>query len=223
MRIVCKDFGIDYIFSDNMICELVLDSADVFRSFLCELHHQFETAEDFLILSSNDKELVLNKSAEIVSDPFGIDLNNKKLIGRIYQDLISESKELKAEKVYEVQNMLENYIMELCDNSEYSITYDHDPDFAGILRSFNVRVDTEDFDVINRLVSYIRLVHRVLHTSLFIFVNVRDFLNDDMMELFYRSIRKEEIYIFMIERQEYKKMDWIDRMIIDSDLCLIYN
>ena len=66
MRMVCNEYGLDYLFKENVAAELLLDSPELFFSFISRLLGQYN-GEDFIIFSESDKELHLNKIGEIIT------------------------------------------------------------------------------------------------------------------------------------------------------------
>lgn len=223
MRMICGDYGLECVMDENSITEILLDMPERFMEFVQRLWGQFVGSDDFLLISEDDKELRLEKVAEIITDPFHIDLNNRKILARIYQDIIEDIQDKQLEALINLKGQLESFVIDACDQSAYALTYDSVQDFSNFLKLYNVRIDEEESDIINRLISYVRLSHQVLGTKLFFFVNLKAYLSEQMMTDFYQSIQYEKVYAVMIERFESPKKECENRIIIDKDGCLIYN
>ena len=58
-----------------------------FSKYLQELYEQCERKEGKFVLSDNDKELDLSKCVEIIGNPFAVDINNRKILGKLYAEL----------------------------------------------------------------------------------------------------------------------------------------
>ena len=223
MRMICESYGLECVMDENSITEILFDMPERFIEFVQRLWSQIAGDDDFLILSEDDKELRLEKAAEIITDPFHIDLNNRKVLTRIYKDVVEDLQCKKLEELMNIQNQLESLVIDACEQSVYALTYDAELDFSNILKLYNVRIDEGESDIINRLISYVKLSHQVLGTKLFFFINLKVYLSEQMLTDFYQSIQYEKVYAVMIERFESKKKECEKRIIIDKDGCLIYN
>lgn len=222
MRMVCNEYGLDYLFKENVAAELLLDSPELFFSFISRLLGQYN-GEDFIIFSESDKELHLNKIGEIITNPFQIDLNNRKLLTKIIEDTLKEYQEHCSEKMLQLQSDIERFIINVCDSSDYALTYKDNPVFTELMKLYNVHVDSSNMDIVSKLVYYVKLSHRVLNTSLFIFVNLKAYFSNEALELFLQTLSYEKVYIMLIERYDSSLVYNERRIIIDRDACIIYD
>lgn len=222
MRMVCHEYGLDYLFKENVAAELLLDSPELFFSFISRLLGQYN-GEDFIIFSESDKELHLNKIGEIITNPFQIDLNNRKLLTKIIEDTLKEYQEHCPEKMLQLQSDIERFIINVCDSSDYALTYNDDPVFTELMKLYNVHVDSSNMDIVSKLVYYVKLSHRILNTSLFIFVNLKAYFSNEALELFLQTLSYEKVYIMLIERYDSSLVYNERRIIIDRDACVIYD
>lgn len=221
MRIVCREFNIDYEFKENCVAELLIESPELFQYFIGGLFRQYNGEEDFIILSENEKELALNKTSSIIIDPFHIDINNRKMLARIYQDIIRDYQESNMESILDLQNSINRFLLDICEHSEYAMVYDDNSDLVDLLKLFNVRFDSDENDFACNIISYIKIAHRILGHSLFVFVNLKTFLPRNVMGEFYQTIRYEKVNIVLIERFDLYTNEDENRIIIDKDGCLI--
>ncbi len=223
MRMVCESCGLNYQFRENTPVELLIDSPDIFQDFVTDLWRQFTENDEFIIFSEADKEMRLDKVGDIILDPLQIDINNRKIITKIYQDVIQESQDNYQEQMSVLQMQMEQFVINACENSEFTLTYDANPNMAEVLKMYNVRVDNSDMDMLSRILTYIKLAHRVLNTSLFIFVNLKAFFSDDMLDKLFRTLQYEKVNILLIERFDTPCVAMQTRIIIDKDSCVIYD
>ena len=80
----------------------------------------------------------------------------------------------------------------------------------------------EDYpDLAEKLLVYMDLMHDNGLASVFVFVNLRSFLDDAAMELFAESCCRKEHKILLIDNKVYKKLFREERLLIDNDLCEI--
>ena len=219
---ICKEYGINILLDENYITELLIESPNMFLPFMTKLWQQYRGEEDFIIFSQFDKELHLDKVAEIVSDPFQIDVNNRKILVKIYQNIVKEMQEKNLEQMWKLQSLMEKYVIEVCETSEFLLTYDANPDFIDLLKMYNVHVDNTEMDLVSRIIAYVKLSHRVLNTSLYIFVNLKSYFSNEILEKLYQTLCYEKINILLIERYDRGALDLERRIIIDKDACVIY-
>ena len=223
MRMVCESYGLNYQFRENTTVELLIDSADIFRTFVTLLWNQYTTSEDFIVFSEGDKEIRLDKSGDIILDPLQIDVNNRRIITKIHQEIIQDSLDNRQEQLSVLLTQMERFIIDSCERSEYLLTYDTTPNMGELLKLFNVHVDNTDMDMQSRIIAYVKLVHRVLNVSLFVFVNIKSFFSDEILEMIFRTLNYEKVNILLIERHETPCLANQTRIIIDKDACVIYD
>ncbi len=165
----------------------------------------------------------LNKICEIITDPFQVDLNNRKILTKIYEDALKEYRDNHPEEILQLQSDLERFIINICESSEYALTYNDDPVFAELMKLYNVHVYSSNMDIVTKLVYYVKLSHRVLNTSLFIFVNLKAYFSNETLELFLKTLSYEKVNIMLIERYNSSLTSNERRIVIDKDACIIYD
>lgn len=63
----------------NQVTEWIIESPDLFARYVQELICQCEGKDGDFVLSKNDKIVEISKYMEVIINPFGIDINNKKI------------------------------------------------------------------------------------------------------------------------------------------------
>lgn len=220
---ICREYNIDFEFRDNCIVEFLIESPEILQNFICGLLRQNDGGKDFIIFSENNKEVALNKASSIIIDPFHVEINNRKLLAKIHQDLIRDYQDSDMESILRLQNLIECFLLDVCEHSEYEMTYDNNIDMVDLLKLYNVRFDSNENDFACNLISYIKLAHRVLGHSVFVFINLKTFFSQNVIRDFYQTICYENIYIVLIERYDLYTTEREKRIIIDKDSCLIYD
>lgn len=223
MRMICKEYGIDYVFDENYATELLIESSDLLQTFVQRLLQQANGGDDYIILSRANSELRFDKVAEMIIDPFNLDINNRKIISRIYQGIMQECNENIPENYITLKTMMEQFIIGICENSEFFLTYDSNPDFINILKMYDVRIDNEDTDLQSRILNYIKLLHRLLNIELFVFVNLKSFISKEILVELYQTLCYEKVNVLLIERQDYGLIENEHRIIIDQAACVLYD
>ncbi|SDZ88730.1 CRISPR-associated protein Csn2 [Oribacterium sp. KHPX15] len=223
MKFFCDKYNLEYDFEENKVTVLTIDSSAHFRDFISRLWNQFNNAEDFLIVSNNGKEISLNKVADIISDPFSINLNNKKILSKIYHDIIQDIQENDLEDFLKMKLEVEQFIINICEKSDFNLSYEPKLEYSDLLKLYDVHIDVDDMELATKIINYIHLAHRVLNTSLFIFINLKSYFSNKDLELLYQTLLYEKINILVIERYDYLKLHFEKHLIIDNDACVIYD
>ena len=223
MKLLCSTYNLELNFPENEVQLLRIESSPIFRELTEMLWKQCETGDGEFILSCDNKERRLDKEADIILNPFQIDFNNRKVLAKLYQELKESALGQHLEESLLIENYLEQYVIAICNDLEYPLTYKQNPDIIGYFKLFEVKFDEIDMDTIQRLAQYVKLMHRVLNIQLFIFVNIKDYCSEELLEELYRTLLYEKVGILLLERHESAKIDQERVTIIDKDACLIYD
>ena len=109
----------------------------------------------------------------------------------------------------------------IADKLDYSITYDLDVDIIDVFKMYGVKLLTDDECLTSRIIDYIKLLHRILKTNLFILVNFKQFLNMDDIKNIYEAAIYEKVNLVVIQTNYKDKIVNEFNVIVDDDLCMI--
>ena len=102
------------------------------------------------------------------------------------------------------------------------LTFDEELGMSAILKGVNMRYEEQEMDFFEKLVSYIKIVVKVLAVKLVVFVNIRSYLTDEQMQALCKEMTYQEVKGLFIENQERSCVEGVRRYIIDKDKCEIY-
>ena len=88
MKIINNNWQRQIVLEDNLIYTIVFENKKYYRENILELIRQHKGYEGNFILSNNNKEVSFDKNSYFISDLFNIDINNKKIITKIYGELL---------------------------------------------------------------------------------------------------------------------------------------
>ena len=91
-----------------------------------------------------------------------------------------------------------------------------------LFKAVNLQVDEEGLSLVERMVEYMKICTELIGPALFIFNQLRAYLDDAQLEEFYRTILDEKIPVMLMEGREYDKIKGESWFIIDKDLCQIF-
>ena len=223
MRLLCSAYNLKLDFPENEIQVLRIESSSIFLELVEMFWKQSQTGEGEFVYSRSNMEKRLDKEADLILNPFQIDINNRKILTKVYQELKENALGPHLEETLKVENHLEQFIIALCNDADYPLSYTENPDITSFFKLYEVKLDETDTDTIQRLVQYVKMMHRVLNTQLFIFVNLKDYFSNELLEELYRTLLYEKVGILLVERHESEKIVPERVTIIDKDACLIYD
>ena len=80
MKLVHPKLEGQIIFSDEKPCQWVIESPEDFSLYVQELLRQSEGEEGQFVLSDGDKEKDISKYAEVIINPFAVNINDRKIL-----------------------------------------------------------------------------------------------------------------------------------------------
>lgn len=203
--------------------EWIIESPELFAEYVQELYMQCENDEGRFVLSEEENEINLSKVSEIIINPLGLELNQKKIINKLYSELVKTSmSEVMYEKTAELTRYIANYIMDLEDNADYTVQFSDRLDVSILLKAMDVKYEETEESLLEHLIRYIKLVVSLLNVRLIILVNIRSYLNDRQFDELIQEIKYQEIKALFIENQERGCAKGGVRYLIDKDGCEIY-
>ena len=222
MRLVNTEYAdLNIEFVENTYNVIVVESKALYSEMLFGLIAQSAGHEGDFILSEDNKILAAKNNIEIIIDPFRLDFANKRIMNKLYQELL----EGLQDKLYEDLGELNSFTVQLLDRAiadvEYPVNYDINTDVISLLKMYNVKLDDYSENIAERLCLYIKLMSRLCGIKLFVLANIGAFIDREDLELVYETLSYEKINVLMFESHE---RDWLNNetvLIIDRDKCLI--
>ena len=203
--------------------EWIIEAAESFATFVYELKNQCDGIDGRYVLSDADKELGISKNMDIVFDIFSIDINSKKIINKLYEEMQQVAY---SEKVYvktqEIAQSIQRYILELEQETDYILTFTEDVDWMAIFKALRVQHEVIEEDYFEKLIRYIKVATVVMKYKIFVFVNLRSYLSDLQMQKLIQEAIYQEVKLIFVENYVKDCMEGGSRYIIDRDQCEIY-
>lgn len=222
MKLINKDKLIEIIFKENRSNVLVLEDPLLFTKYVCEFNDQYNGLEGNWILSELDKEYQLDKYASLVLDPISLSINNRTVINKLYSDV--EKHTLSSEKILSLNAFnqeVNRFIEEIVNEFDYDVSFDSEFDIKSVLKFANVRFNDESDTLLEKLINYVKICSSLMRTKLFIFINLKAFLNDKDLEYLYTQIYYLKSNVLLIESFDKQRLLCEDYAIVDKDYCLI--
>lgn len=222
MKLVCPDPQLNIDLQENRIEVISVEEPSVFTKICGDLWKQCNGRDGDLILSDNESEYDFSKAMECIYNPFSLDCNNHKVIGRINQELAVISKSDFQEKTLNINTQIMSYLDELIQQVPYPVQYDLNTDISGLFKLYGISVNSDADSLAESIIEYMRLMSGICHIENFCFIDLKSYISADMLKELYKSAFDQKLKILIIESyqrpylSEYEK-NWI----IDKDKCII--
>ena len=119
MKLVERELGFEIELRENIVSVIVLENVTDRLSFVEELYSQMLGKEGNWLLVENEKNYELAKKAEMILEPFSLELNNKKMKTKLYQDIKTISQDYCFLQGLELHSHICNYLESLLERIPY--------------------------------------------------------------------------------------------------------
>lgn len=220
MRIAHPIFG-QSIESQSDLVTIVIENQKCFLEFLTDLKNQIFGGTGEIVISQNNKEVNYSRNIEILNDFLFFDMGKKSILNKINAEV---EKIILSKENYEATMDISSQIETLIDGALLQLPGDlvcSQITASAIVKSAAIFIRDEYTSLPLKILDYIELVNEYEQNKIFVTVNLRDYITDREMELFFESAISHAYKIIMIESKDRKRIENEDRIIIDSDLCEI--
>ena len=204
---------------------LVVESPVFMRTLVSDLKRQVSGESGGFVYSENNlKELSLEQECELIMDPFLTSDDNKRFASKLLQTLRSiASNEDYFEQTAELETSLLQYASSLIHAIEETVPFTDHIETGALLKIFGFMYDFNDPSVVENLVTYVKAANSLLRKRLFVFVQIRSFLEDEELRYLTESIHGMKCHVLFLENMKRKPfMDKEKCCIIDADLCEMF-
>ena len=216
MKLINEDLNNEIVFEENKVNLLVIENKKKFVEFIQEIIKQINGDEGKFSLFDINTELKIHDKIEIIKDIFDLDVNNKKVLHKIYHEL--EELSVDSEFLLETKTMESNllkYIYCLIEKYDYPLEIAEGLDLKELFKLLSVKLSLCFSNKVEEILEYIDLVSNVLKKEIFILEK------DDIVAL-YRECFYKKIKLLFAESQKPDIINEEEKLfIIDNDLCEI--
>lgn len=220
MRLVHAEYGLSLEMFENEVFVLVIENREMMQELVGELCHQCEGSDGRFVLSAKGKIQDVEKKMEVIINPFALDINNRKVLTKLYQEMDELIKENLYKEQMELNAHISEFVQHICDLTQYHLNFLQEHSSLDIIKLANVKIEAEEMTLLERLTDYIGLMGDLCHYCIFAFVNLKSYLPDDSLEKMYEYARYHKIQLLLIEDQVRTRLDTERITIIDVDKCI---
>ena len=222
MRLVNVSYNIDIEFAENCTEIISIEGPDIYTEFIQELISQLDGEAGNFVLSEKNDTLKMDKKVEFISNPFGVDLNEKRIVSKAY-NVLRDSAEGLDELREKINSSIVNILDEVILRSPYdNFVYNLDLDWNTLFKLYDVKVQFEEGKLVDKLIQYIKMLAELLGIRVVFLLNMSTFLTKYELQELCKSAQYEKVNLVLLEQRELKLTDVKSRShIIDCDRCLI--
>lgn len=224
MKLLHPDLKVEILDTDlRNCCEWVIESPELFTKYIQELKQQINRMQGNFVLSEDEKELEIAKYAEIIIDPFAIDVNDRKIVSKLYSDLAKAAyEEDNYLQTMEIQSALQKYLCNLEQSSDYILEIDSEVDISALFKTLNIKFESFPENIFEQVNQYVKVMAELAGKRLVILVNFCSYFSVDQLDELIKNAAYHEIFILLIESQQKSYSHESNRyIIIDKDGCEI--
>lgn len=223
MKLVSATHLIQIEISDEYPTAIIIENNKAMADITADLNMSCENGDGSFVFSDGNKELSMEKYAGIIVNPFAIDFNDKRILSKLYEEMLSvEAEGLVIEK-QELNARCISYIDKIIGRLSYEyIDYNTELDSVKFFKLYGVGIKPECSSLAERLGEYIKICARLLRLKLLILINIRSYLSVMETEELFKLASYSKVCLLLIDNKEYPLTKAGEkRYIIDNDLCLI--
>ena len=223
MNLVYDNPYFDIEFEENLINIITIENQNTFRKISADIFSQSCGNFGGFKLSELDKALSFNKYIDVIWNPFSVSCRDKKILTGVYNELVSQSGLAYLIEREELINAYNKYLELITRMSSFALGYTPDIDIKMLFKLADVHIieEVDDAELVDRLINYLKAMHKICGIELFIFLGLKNYFTDEDIAEFYKSCLYEKIHVLSIESTYRKSLQCEKMMIIDKDDCII--
>lgn len=205
MKIINKNWQRKIEVEDNIIYTLVFENKKYYRENIIELINQHKGNEGSYILSNDNKEISFDKNSYIITDIFNIDINNKKVLSKIYSSLLKEIVE-DISNYNELSTNIRVYFEKLIFNSSLEIEQGEEIDMSSLLKLGDFKVHVENDDILEKFVKFLKVLTELCGCKIIFVVGLHNIFTKGEIIKIYKEACLNKINIINIEYQQFNNL-----------------
>lgn len=221
MNFISKKFYLNIPIIENSVNVIYIENKDILSRFIQDIIHQINGNVNSFIIEENEKSINFTKYVECIISPFLLDVNNKRIITKLYKELNEYAVDNLIDKTVEINSMILKYLDNLTCNQVYPLEYEVDINVIDILKMYNVRISVEETTLAENMLNYIKFMKRICGLKVFFLINIKQYFKQEDMLSIYKECLYEKINLILVESSYNNSYDYEKAWIIDNDLCII--
>lgn len=224
MKLVHPDYSFQIEFTEGNATELIIEEPHLFSDFIYELIQQLDGNEGRFVLAHENELIKLSQRIDCVINPFGLDINQKKVINKLYQlikeEVMCSELMIQLGDAYGVLVDMMNRIQEYID---YPLSFKDEVDVVALLKYMDVKLVNIEGDLVEQIIDYSKFLHQLLRQDIMILVNIQSYLQEQEIQALLKHSAYEKVHFLFIENVDRELIrEGIRRIVVDKDRCEIF-
>ena len=224
MKIINREWHRQIELKENVIHTLILENKVYYREIILELLRQHKGLEGDFVLSEKNKDIAFDKNSYFITDLFNIDINNKKVLTKVYATLQKQVEEDIVE-YNQLTSVIKRYFERLVFNNNLDLEQDEEIDVMALLKLGDFKIHFEESNYLEKIIKYMRVLIDLCGVKVIFLIGLHSIFNNNEIKQFYKEICLNKIKIVNIETQQfsdYSNKDYKELIyIFDKDNCEI--
>jgi CRISPR type II-A-associated protein Csn2 len=224
MKLVNCELENQVVFEENIINCIVIEDKALFYNYINILFNQTNgnVLENGFILSHNGESLSLCKDTIMLINYFNINLgSNRTILNKFYNELAKEANDNYLEEFSKINSKILNLLLKLEVNFNANIVYSEELDIKKLFKIYDVNIELSGNSLLEKIIDYIEILIEFKICKLLIFVNLKNYLNEDNLLNLYQYVINKKFNILLIDNNYENKISNEKYLIIDKDFCEI--
>lgn len=185
--------------TNTVIC---IENPVAYADVVGNIYHQMNGEDGDMIWSQDGKEINISKKGVVVFNPYSISPNEKRVINKLYQELEEKARDYIQEDSALLESAIVTYLDKLIAEVPYGISYDFVPGISALLKMYDVRIDECADSLLERIIEYIKALHRICGIQVFVFVGLKNYISSDDNKQLYEFVLYEKIDLILVESKQ---------------------
>lgn len=200
---------------------LVIEEPGVFAEIVQCIYQQIQGDAGEFILSGDNEKIPISKKAELILSPINFDINNRKIINKLYEEMKCISDECFYTEVGEIHSKIIKYFDELSVKLPYPIQYSMEMNVLTLFKLYELKLEFDELSLFERVLEYIKVLGMLTDIKLLFLVDIKAFFSDEKIGELYKAASYYCVNLLLIESVQRNTIEEERIYIIDKDKCLI--
>ena len=214
-------FGLEnkITFEEGKINVLEIYNKKFFRRMIEILNGEEEAESNEIVLLDNEKRVELKKNVLVFTDLFNIDFNSKKIITKIYNELIESIKKRQDDELENLTIKLRNYLIEDINELPFEFNINSELEINDLLKAFNLKIDTTCYTTIVEKIEFIiNIIANLKMATILVIPNLKVYLEKEEIIEIYKYSLYNNIKLLILENSSNEKIENYEiKNIIDKE------
>lgn len=221
MRLFYEAIGLDIELEEGGCCGIIYENPTHMKSFVSDIWKQYIGKDETIFISEKDKLFKMGKEIEVIINPFNIDCNDRKIISKLYNEMVIVTNDDLVEEKTKVNSTIVSYMDTLINRLPYPLNFELDIDLIQLFKICSCKLDFDDLSLVDNIINYIKITHQILNYRVYIFTHLHTYLSEEEIGYIQEIVKYEHVNIIFVETIKKNTMIKERWWIIDEDKCII--